>query len=78
MSTCKSCGAAIRWARLLPSMKAHPLNAEPSEGGNIDLAEDTAAVLTKGQLASARAKGSPLYTSHFSSCPQAAQHRRAK
>lgn len=56
-----------------------PVNAEPVDiGGNVSLNETPsgkviARVLTKAQ---GRAWQTPLYVSHFATCPDAAMHRR--
>jgi hypothetical protein len=39
MSTCNSCGAAIKWA-ITTNDKFMPVDAEPSEGGNVELIEE--------------------------------------
>lgn len=77
MNTCKSCSAPIIWAKTAKG-KAMPLDAEPSAKGNIALADGVAVYLTKDALAQAAGWGTPLFLSHFVSCPQAARHRRPK
>jgi hypothetical protein len=75
---CKSCGAPVRWATL-PSGRAAPLDAEPSEDGTIALADDPrfGSVLRKEQRAKLPA-GTLLYRSHFGTCPAANELRRAR
>jgi hypothetical protein len=60
-----------------------PLDAEPSEQGNVliltegtDLlfGQDRGRVL--GKAADREAADGPLYLSHFATCPQSAVHRR--
>lgn len=63
---CKSCGAAIRWIKTVNG-KNHPLDAQPEKRW----------VLVYDELR--KEEGWSLqeaYTSHFATCPHAAQHRR--
>lgn len=72
---CRSCGAAILWAKTL-SGKAIPLDAEPHPDGNIALVPAGAMVLTKELVEQGKKIGSKRYRSHFASCPNAGQHRK--
>lgn len=79
-SQCRSCGAAIMWA-VTPSGRTMPLDAEPTANGNIVIEEDgRAATLNKVTLAEMIAAGDPTprRTSHFATCKNSAQHRKAK
>jgi len=79
---CRSCGAKILWA-VTEKGKRMPLDAEPSEAGNIFLQhrpnQNPLAVYTteeqrkatKGTLMEHR-----LFTSHFATCPQAKKWRK--
>ncbi|KKL56683.1 hypothetical protein LCGC14_2242950 [marine sediment metagenome] len=66
MSNCRSCGVEIKWIRLRPQMKPHPVDPMPKK------------VIVLGDVIS---DGSPVgkmvdgYTSHFASCPDAGQWR---
>ena len=60
--TCSTCGAAILWVRT-EGGKAMPLDAEPQKRVVLGARTGLAHVLD-------------TYVSHFSTCPQAAQHRR--
>ena len=78
---CKSCGARIVWA-LTDGDKRMPVDAEPSARGNIKLVwipslNEYRAVVQRDVKPDNVSK-EPLYLSHFASCAQAAQHRRAK
>lgn len=78
-ATCGSCDAAIVWA-LLPSGKRMPLDATPAPDGNIAARRDAngdlhARVLKAGDEP---ADGERRGTSHFSTCPNAAAHRRKR
>ena len=74
MNICKSCKQEIIWAIIEPSGRAHPVDAAPSEDGNIALSKrgDTviARVLKKGEE-----YAHPRRKSHFATCPNAGAHR---
>lgn len=82
MNTCRSCGAAIRWAKT-PAGKRIPLDAIPDRArGNVRLGfiggEELAIVLAPGaDLEAARIDGD-LFLSHFATCPKASEHRRPR
>lgn len=78
MTSCRSCGAPIRWARTVGAGKSMPLDAEPSADGNVQLVgpHEAAVVLAGLDLYAAQQAGVPLYVSHFATCPHAANHRR--
>jgi hypothetical protein len=91
MSACKSCGRSIRWVVLLGSSKSAPVDDAPSDKGTIKMvslpsgetargtsATMSAVVLKKEELTAAREAGTPLYTSHFATCPDAASFRKAR
>lgn len=65
--TCKSCGAAIEWIPLrnatTKQVKSHPVDAKPA----------MRIVMDDGGVGNVR----PSYVSHFATCPNAAQHRKA-
>lgn len=69
---CRSCNAPIRWVRM-PSGKANPLDAQPSEKGNVRIEEnEIGKIVPKDEMIA----GEPLYLSHFATCPNAAKYRR--
>jgi hypothetical protein len=72
MATCRSCNAPIRWARTVND-KAIPLDAQPTTLGNLELRGQVAHHVTPDH----NALGT-RYTSHFATCKNAAQHRKAK
>ncbi|SNS59429.1 hypothetical protein [Rhodococcoides kyotonense] len=78
--SCKGCGDPIIFATTNPGGKAMPVDAAPSDAGNVVLhatgTDVTATVLRKTQVAGARAAGQPLYESHFASCRDAATFRK--
>jgi hypothetical protein len=75
---CASCGAPVWWA-ISTNGRPMPVDFEPVDGGNIDLAWDddaralTATVIPHGQL---DMFDRPRYRTHFVSCPHADQWRR--
>jgi hypothetical protein len=69
MPMCRTCSAPVMWATTTTG-KAIPLNPEPRPGGNIDLRDGVAHVV--------KPDGQARYTSHFSDCPQANGHRKAR
>lgn len=73
MTSCRTCHADIIWAETT-SGKAMPLDAQPSASGTFVF------IAGKTRMATAedRELHRPTHTSHFATCPFAAQHRRAK
>lgn len=77
MSTCRSCGAEIRWVRSATTGKPMPLDPEKVKGGNVEVivklgeTEETAKILWRDPERVA-------YVSHFATCPNAAKHRKPK
>lgn len=84
MSTCKSCGRQIRWAKT-EAGKAIPLDVDPVADGNVVLGDDGVAYVLgrypapgTGVVGEVKAHPeTPRYQAHFRSCPHARQHRRA-
>lgn len=74
-TSCRSCGAAIFFGSA-GTGKAMPLDATPDPVGRyvIDRGGGTCVALRVVTPADGAA---PRYSSHFSTCPNAAQHRRA-
>ena len=74
---CRSCTQPVIWAKTKTG-KRMPVNAEPSEDGNIRLARINggpyADVLSPARLAAGTQE--PLRTSHFVTCPDAPAWRR--
>lgn len=74
---CKSCSAAIVWAKTSAG-KLIPIDAAPAADGNIRLWKGPS---TGEWLALYRPKppqGEPLYKSHFATCPDAQKFRRPR
>lgn len=77
-STCRSCGALVRWVTM-PGGKSMPVDDSPHPEGNVFVASDgrTASVLSAEERA--RVPGdTPRYISHFATCTQPERHRKAK
>jgi hypothetical protein len=74
MSSCRSCQAPIMWATTERG-KSIPLDLEPYRGdspaGLFVLRGRTAIAVTPEAF-----PDEPVYRSHFSTCPHAAEHRR--
>lgn len=89
MSACRSCGAPIWWARA-SSDRRIPMDVNPAADGNVVVATGEGDVLDGAELDEARrsgqsyvvvvgpgmAPGIPRWRTHFSTCPNAAEHRR--
>lgn len=77
--TCKTCGAAIIWLPNNNSGKKAPVDADPVKfGGNIVIEDNGAGghhyrILKKGEPT----RQGSRHQSHFSTCGQAAGHRKA-
>lgn len=79
IAKCRSCGALIFWART-SSGKSMPIDAMPTSDGNIELGTDPGTMETTAHVRDGswpEGLTGERYTSHFATCPQAAQHRRA-
>lgn len=79
-ATCKTCGKQIFWAK---TIKGHniPMDMSPSTDGLFVLVQDGGSMLAlhvsdQDQRAKREVeRGAKRYQSHFSTCPDAAQHR---
>jgi hypothetical protein len=83
---CRSCGAAIIWVKT-ETGKAIPLDAEPTEGGNIiinvlgggiEVAHVETVTETKARFDCPIPAGRVAFVSHFATCPQANTWRKKK
>jgi hypothetical protein len=72
--TCAACGASIFFAQTERG-KRIPIDWDPVDGGNIRLDGQMAVVESKRSRGMAPLDGGPRYTSHFATCPQAADFR---
>lgn len=74
---CRSCGAKVVWAKHEATGKPAPIDAGPVEyGGNVILNDDgTYRLLKKGEPGPA---GGKRHKSHFATCPNHQQHRKAE
>jgi hypothetical protein len=81
VSTCRSCGARIRWA-VTTAGKRIPVDEQPVDSGNVLLHEapggqdPTATVVGKRVQPGLFGDDGPRYVSHFATCPNADRHRR--
>lgn len=85
--TCKSCGATILWAITAKTGSRMPLDAEPIATSDrpedrrslfalIKSTGDTPIAVTPGWFVAELDAPIAYYASHFSTCPQAATHRK--
>jgi hypothetical protein len=74
MASCRSCGAEIRWA-LTERGKHMPIDPAPVSDGNLVLVFINGDWEVRHATADDRKLKRELYKSHFSTCPDAAQHR---
>jgi len=72
MARCRACNAEIIWA-VTDSGKRMPLDAEPAERPTGVFALDTSCDPPHATSAAHQ----PVYLSHFVTCPNADQHRKA-
>lgn len=75
MSRCRSCGEPIRWVKTVND-KSMPLDVEPHPEGNITVEAGVAHVFaTTPPRVDDR---TPVYRSHFVTCPNATSHRNQR
>lgn len=78
---CFSCGAEIVWAVTTKGNRM-PVDAQPSSDGNILLERrpDGALIAVVSEPGGLELPGlaAPRYKSHFATCPNASEHRRAR
>lgn len=76
---CTSCHARVIWTWTDEATRM-PVDDGPAPNGNVLLmryeTRIVAAVLSDKEARRRRAKGIPLYLSHFATCPNAERHRR--
>lgn len=83
MSSCRSCGAEVRWAHTANG-RAMPLDAEPVPDGNVvytgrDVRNDRGVARPEVRVEAQPPMfddGQPRYVSHFATCPNADQWRK--
>jgi hypothetical protein len=77
---CKACDAPIVFARQIggaPGHRANPIDATPSDKGNIRLFDDGRYLIVAPKDRSSYVHGGvALHTSHFATCPRAEQFRK--
>jgi len=85
---CTTCGRPMIWCQARRSHKSLPVDPEPRADGNLFAVIgrgykgapliDTTNQLPDPDLFTDTADVIPRYVSHFATCPQADQHRRAR
>lgn len=73
MSLCNSCGAEIQWVPTVITKKMAPLDLEPRPDGNVVIRNGQAHYLSANNPVQ---PDELRYVSHFSTCPNAAEHRK--
>jgi hypothetical protein len=77
-SECRSCGALILWCEW-PSGKRMPVDVAPAFDGNVVLTlRRSENKLLAEKYVGTEHVGRKRYASHFSTCPNASQHRGAR
>lgn len=72
MSTCKSCGAPVKWVKTTGGTPM-PLDPVPVPDGNVVLCLGVASVLREDRNPEVE-----RWNAHFVTCPHAAQHRKPR
>lgn len=75
MSTCKTCGGQIIWARTNTG-KRMPLDAKPTPEGNLILSTGELLPTVRTVGSAGHKPGQSLYRSHLFTCKQATAHRQ--
>lgn len=78
---CRSCQAPIIWATSAATGRAMPVDAEPFEGGNVELTEHpdpTASMVRAIVHAQPPLDAPPLRMAHHATCPQADTWRKRR
>lgn len=76
---CKRCHAPIRWAKSDTTGKVMPVDPHPADDGNIYVVafEDGTPIVGVAKTPADVPASEPLrYTSHFATCPHAAEFRK--
>lgn len=76
-STCRSCNAPIYWAKWPETGKNVPIDAAPSPTGNLAVSKPPTGLVVAHWRPDLHASH-PRRTSHFATCPNAAEHRKPR
>jgi hypothetical protein len=82
VAECSACGAPLWWT-LTPRGNRGPIDAEPSSDGTVLVLQPRgldallAVMLSGDTLIKARNAGVPLHKSHFATCPNADEFKKA-
>lgn len=77
MSTCRNCGARIRWVTTAKRGRWMPLDPEPTPLGTVILIGGEAFVLDIPDRDRAVERGETIWRPHFASCPKNPRRRDA-
>lgn len=74
---CQTCGALILWATSAKTGKRMPLDPTPRADGNVEVRRGKISDTYYFRVLTPEQQGDrPLYVAHFTTCPNAAAHRR--
>jgi len=65
---CRKCGKETLWLKHKETMKPAPIEAEPSENGNIFIHGKLYRMAAADEIEKAKQIGKPLYINHFANC----------
>lgn len=78
ISTCRSCGAEVIWTVTERENKM-PVDAEPVKGGSFFLDYSRSSETPKARFIPEHERPTtPLYVSHFSTCPESKDWRKRR
>jgi hypothetical protein len=81
-ASCRSCGALILWTVTEPGGKRMPVDVTPSDQGGFIInhrkRENKLIAIHVANVAPDALPGRNRFTSHFQTCPNAAQHRKKR
>jgi len=75
--TCQSCRASIRWALTWPKGEWIPIDRDPTPTGNVACTR-TGGIVVARVIPADRERAGTRWVSHFTTCPNADEHRRLR
>lgn len=75
---CQKCKKEVLWLKHKDTNKPAPIEAEPSENGNIFVHGKLYRLATAEEIIKAKEIGKPLYLNHFASCEFAREFSKKK
>ena len=74
---CRTCNAPIIWVYMAASGRLMPLDDKPADDGTVWIVDGKGVTAGNVSMFEDMLQG-PKYKSHFATCPQAQEHRKAK